>query len=259
VNELNLTFKKVILFSVLSVLLGFGLIYGISRELKPASNFTPGFMGIPASVRLLVYAYDGSNHSDGSSGFVQAFVTITGPESPITVAAAVGNDTVIDKTFVNETYNGTTTTDLQSPLIFSVLPGEYSVVAICSSAQPQTETLNVTGSGLYLDVFLNFGSVPLPPLGHILVLAWYTGNNSTSFQFSSLVQASITINGSESHDGTTTIDPYDPLIFTVAQGEYTVVGAYGSSQPQTEIVNVTAGRYSPVELVFGEAPFAPPF
>lgn len=245
VNELNLTFKKAVLLSVLCVLLGVGMIYGISYEFQPAPKFTPPLMAPLYSSRLLVYAYDGDNHSDGSS-FVQASVTITGPHSPITMPVYAGNNSTIVKTFVNETYNGTTTTDPQSPLLFWVLPGEYSVVATYGLNQPHIETLNVTPPGGYCDLFLNFGSVPLPPLGHIIVTAWYTGNES-----SPLVQASITISGPESHGGTTTPNYLEPLVFTVAPGEYTVVGTYGSAQPQTKIVKVIAGRSSSADLIFG--------
>ena len=242
-----------------SVLLGAGLIYGIRYEFKPSSRFTPPLMAPLASTRLLVLAYDGNNHSDANSSFVQASVTIIGPQSPLIVPAYVGDDSTIIETFVNETFNGTTTTDPQSPLIFTVPPGEYSLVATYGSTEPQTETLNVTPGG-FRDVFLNFGSVPLPPLGHIFVTAWCAGGGSINniTQTSLLVQASITIRGPESHNGTTTIDYYDPLIFTVAPGEYTVVGTYGSWPPQTETVDVTAASGSAAVFIFGDEPWRPP-
>jgi hypothetical protein len=249
VNALNLTFKKVILLSVLTVLLGVSFVYAIGYEFKPksstqtgptSSTFTPtGFIppGIAPfySGHLVIFAYNGSNQSDGSSSFVQASVTVTGSES----------------------HNGTTTTDSQNPLIFTVTPGEYSVFGTYDSASPQNETVNVT-SGSYCDAFLNFGSVRLPSLGHILVTAWYTSKQSSGELLSYFVQASVTVTGSESHNGTTTTDYYDPLIFTVTPGEYSVFGTYDSASPQNVTVNVTPGSYSGVFLSFGNSPFPPP-
>ncbi len=267
VNELNLTFKKLVLLSVLTVLLGVSLVYAIGYEFKPksstqtgptSSTFTPPGIAPLCSGHLLIFAYDGSNHSDGGSSFVQASVTITGPEFPITVPVFVGNGSTITKTFVNETLNGTTTTDQQSPLMFTVAPGQYSVFGTYSSAQPQNETVDVT-PGSYCDAFLNFGSLPLPPLGHIIVTAWYTGNQSSGDSQTRLVQASVTITGPESHNGTTNdTDYYNPLMFTVAPGQYSVFGTYSSAQPQNETVDVTAGSYSAAVLIFGDAPWRPP-
>ncbi len=240
---MNLTFKKAILLSVLTVLLGVSLVHALGLEFKPrnsaqaglGSTFAPPGMMPSFAGYLLIFGYDGDNQSVGSSSFVQASVTITGPE-----------------------YNGTTSTDPQNPLRFVLMPGEYSVFGTYSSATPQNVTVKVT-SGSLCDAFLNFGSSPLPPLGHILVEAWYTGNQSSGDSQTDFVQASVTITGPESHNGTTNdTDYYDPLMFTVAPGEYSVFGTYDSAQSQNETVDVTAGSCSAAVLIFGDAPWNPP-
>ena len=258
---MNLTFKKLILLSVLTVLLGVSLVYAMGYMFKPKSslqtgstysNFTPPAIASMAPIipiftsKVLVFAYSGD-------GFVQASVTITGPKSP--------NPPLYNGAPVNvTTLNGTTSTDLQNPLFFDyVWPGVYSVSGTYQSAPPQNITVNVA-SGSYCDVFLNFGSVPLPPLGHIFVAAWYTGNKSggASQTISILVQASVTITGPESHNGTTNGSFYSPLMFTVPPGEYSVFGTYDSWPSQMETVNVTAGSGSVAGFVFGDEPLRPP-
>jgi hypothetical protein len=261
-DELSLTFKKMILFSVLTVLLGVSLVYAMGYMFKPKNslqtsstsyNFAPpgiasvAPMAPPFRSKVLVFAY-----SDG--GFVQASVIITGPESPNPPSY---NGAPINVTMLN----GTTTTDLQNPLMFDGMwPGTYFVFGTYESAPPQNVTVNVA-VGSYCDVFLDFGSLPLPALGHIFVMAWYTGNQSIGDSQTTLVQASITITGPESLNGTTNgpdTDFWSPLMFTVAPGEYSVFAAYNSWPQQMETVNVTAGSGSAAVFSFGDEPWRPP-
>jgi hypothetical protein len=262
VNELNLTFKKLILLSALTVLLGVSLVYAMGYMFKPKSslqtgstsyNFTPPAIGAMASIappfrsKVLVFAYSGD-------GFVQAPVMIVGPKSP--------NPPSYNGAPINVTaFNGTTSTDLQNPLMFDGMwPGVYYVSGTYKSAPAQNATVNAA-VGSYCDVFLNFGSVPLPSLGHIFVTAWYTGNQSSGYSQTTLVHASVTISGPESHNGTThgpDTDFWSPLMFTVAPGEYSVFGTYNSWPQQVETVNVTAASGSAAVFIFGDAPFGPP-
>ena len=237
-NELNLTFRKVILLSVLTVLLGVSLVYAIGYEFKPKSSTSsrpPGGLAIPIDAHLFVFAYSGDS-------FVQASVTITGPESP---NPAFDNGTLVNAT----TLNGTTSTNLQNPLRFQVWPGVYSVFGTYGSAPPQNATANVMEIGSYGEVVLNFGSSPAPPLGHIVVSAWYWGESSGSF-----VHASVTITGPEYHYGTIRASDSDPSVFTVKPGVYSVFGTYGSAPPQSATVNVTAGGFAGALLDFSSNP-----
>jgi hypothetical protein len=240
VKKLNLTFKKVVFFSVISVLLGVSLVYvlGLAVKLQTGSPSTASPTGVPPSgFQLLIFAYNGDNQSVSSSGFVQASVTVTGPEN----------------------YSGTTTTDPQNPLRFLVEPGEYFVFGTYSSAVPQNATVGVNSRSLYIyDVFLNFGSSAVPPFGHIIVTAWNITKLSGGEFLSHAVEASVTVTGPENYSGTTTTDLRYPLIFTVAPGEYTVFGTYGSFPTQNQIVDVSKGSSKGVDLFFEDAPFPPP-
>lgn len=257
VNELNMTLRELIVLSLLTVLLGVGLVYTMGYMFKlPSSQrtsstsyaYVPPIIGssapmaIPLSGKVLVYAY-----SDGD--FVQASVTISGPESP---------NPYLNKPVNVTTLNGTTSTDLQNPLVFDGMwPGVYSVLGTYGSAPPQNETVNVPNLS-YCDVLLNFGSVPLPSLGHIFVTAWCTGNKSSDNSQTTLVQASVTIVGPESHNGTTNDSFLSPLMFTVAPGEYSVFGTYKSWPQQMQTVNVTAASGVAAVFIFGDQPWHPP-
>lgn len=243
-SELNLTFKKVILLSVLMVLSGVSLVYALSLEFKLGNSTqtgpTPYIFALPSmqhslASELLIYGYDGDNQSSGSSSFVQASVTITGTEY----------------------HNVTTSADPQTPLKVRLMPGEYSVSGTYGSTKPQNVTVKVTSGSVY-DAFLNFGSSPLPPLGHIVIVAWYTGVQSNGDFESLTVRASVTIAGPQQYSSTTSTDLDDPLILTVTPGEYLVFGTYGSAIPQNETVSVAAGGYIGAPLFFGDATFFPP-
>ena len=211
--------------------------------IPPITGSSAPMAGLLSS-KILVYAY-----SDNS--FVQASVTITGPESP---NPSLDNGAPVNIT----TRNGRTSTDLQNPLIFDgVWPGVYTVSGTYGSAPPQNKTVDVH-PGSYGDVLLNFGSVPLPSLGHIFVTAWYTGNKSSGSSQTTLVQASVTIIGPESHNGTTNGSFWSPLMFTVAPGEYSVFGTYGSWPQQMETVNIGAASGTGAVFIFGDQPWHPP-
>jgi hypothetical protein len=259
VEELVLTFRKLVLLSVLTVLLGVSLVYMMGYIFRVQSSqqtkstwytYAPPLIGpyapmaSPLSGKLLVYAYSGGNS-------VQASVTITGPQDP---NPPLNNSVPVGVT----TLNRTTSTDLQNPLIFDGMwAGKYSVIGTYGSEPPQNETVKVP-VGDYCDVFLNFGSVSLPPLGHIFVAAWYTGNKSRGDSQTISAYASVTISGPESHNGTTNASFWSPLMFTVAPGEYSVVGMYESWPLQKQTVSVTAGSGSPVVFIFGDEPWHPP-
>jgi hypothetical protein len=245
VSELILTFKKVILLSMLMVMLGVTVVYALGLELKIGSStrlgptsptFVPPGMQHPLTSELLIYGYDGDNQSSVSSSFVQASVTINGTEYP----------------------NVMTSADPQNPLRVWLMPGQYSVSGMYGSAIPQNVTVNLTTSGTAYDAFLNFGSSPLPPLGQVAIYAWYSGIQPSG-DFESLpVRASVTIAGPQEYNGTTSTDLDDPLILTVTPGDYLVFGMYGSAIPQNETVSVAAGSFIGVALFFGDATFSPP-
>jgi hypothetical protein len=131
-----MTFKKLILLSALTVLLGVSLVYAMSYEFKPSP-------WLPSTGTLSVSAYHAVKQPDGSyaGSYVQVPVTVTGPES----------------------HNGTTTTDGWNPLNFTVVPGQYTVSGTYENITPVTVTANVS-AGSDVNVFLNFGSSPPPPL-----------------------------------------------------------------------------------------------
>jgi hypothetical protein len=203
VNELNLSFKKLILLITLTVILGISLVYGLSYEFAPESSPqrtretsgssssgssssgssssgsapAPG-LAILADGHLRVFAYYAVEQPDGSyqGGFVQSSVAVIGPEN----------------------FTGTAATDVQNPLTFTVnKDGRYSVLGTYGSLPPQNVTIqlgmerhwymsngtlkygyNDTGwfeplNGGYFWVVLNFGSSPPPPVSTISVSAYY--------------------------------------------------------------------------------------
>ena len=179
-------FKKPILPLAFIVLLGVSLVYAIAYEVKPenlaqtfptsGSDFQPracalrqdryAILPINSVIPgfLIVWAWYAVKQPDGSyvGSYVQALVTITGPESQ----------------------NGTTTTDPWNPLVFTVPPGEYSVVGTYDSAPQQNATVDCWpeygGS-----VFLDFGGPP-PPLTFGVVVAGVTSSKSVVGQGYSL-------------------------------------------------------------------------
>jgi len=129
-----MTFKKFMLFSALTVLLGVGTVYALSCEFKPESPIPTGTLYVSA-----IYAVE---QPDGSyiGGYVQVLVTVIGPEN----------------------HTGITTTNPWHPLNFTVAPGQYSVSGTYDSTAPQTVTVNVS-AGYFALALLNFGSSPPPP------------------------------------------------------------------------------------------------
>lgn len=134
VNELNMTFRKLVLFSALTVLLGVGVVYALSYEFEPSP--LPPSKGV-----ISVSAYYAVKQPDGSyeGSYVQVPVTVTGPES----------------------HDGTTVTDGNNPLNFTVTPGQYSVSGTYGNATPPAVTANVS-AGSYVKIVLNFASSPPP-------------------------------------------------------------------------------------------------
>lgn len=239
-----MSFRKFLLFSVLTALLGFSLVYALSIEYTPGSTTKTGFSSprpgtiISLATYLLVFAYDGDNVSSGSLGFVQASVAIDGTG-----------------------YNGTTSADLQNPLIFTLShTGVYSVSGVYNSSVLQNVSVQVTSLGGVFDAFLNFGSSPLPPLGHIWIEAWGT-SQGPNYLTSGPVQASVSISGPEQHNGTTAsahaLPPEGGLIFSVQPGNYTVSVTYGS-ETQNETLSVEAGQTLPCCFWFGDDGMRPP-
>jgi len=131
---LNMTLKKLILISALTVLLGVSVIYALSYELRPS-------LSVPSSGTISVSAYHTVKQPNGSyeESYVQIPVTVTGPES----------------------HNGTTVTSGNNPLNFTVAPGQYSVSGTYENATPLVLTANVS-AGSYVKVLLNFAYSPPP-------------------------------------------------------------------------------------------------
>ena len=96
-----------------------------------------------------------------------------------------------------------------------------------------------------------------PAAGHLRVFAYYGTEQSDGSYIGSYVQASVTVAGPESHIGTTTTDPRNPLNFTVVPGQYSISGTYDSTMPQNGTANVLAGSYRDVYLNFGSTPLPP--
>lgn len=288
---MSISLRTLILVSALTVLLGVSLVYTIRYEFAPKNTpqtsptstggqlsgshyagvpaldlygnpegFAPGLY-TPTKARLVVFAY-----SSDAGGYVQASVTITGPKPVNGTMLRVPNLikwtngsigwTLTLKAVTEESFNGTTMADLQNPLIFTVWPGVYSVFGTFGSAPPQNETVNLT-DGSYGDIYLNFGSSPPQPMGHLIVDAW-------DCDVENFVHASVTITGQESLSATTTGIETNPSVFTVLPGVYTVTGAYDSAPLQTETatgrygsaatVNVTAGEFDFIFLIFNRPP-----
>jgi len=302
---LNLPFKKLILLITLTVILGISLVYGLSYEFagenspqktressgsssassSPSSSSYSGSssrsvpapgLAIQQDGHLRVFAYYAVKQPDGSyqGGFVQSSVTVIGQEN----------------------FTGTTTTDVQNPLTFTVNEdGRYSVLGTYGSLPPQNVTIelgmdphmyisnrtlkygyNASWSeplgGGYFWVVLNFGSSPPPPIGTVSVSAYYespeTGwameyengswkNVTTNGYEYSLVEASVVVTGPENFTGMTIANTFNPLTLTVIPGQYSVTVTYGSLAPQNETINVLDGDYCPVTMWFGSGPLPP--
>ena len=247
------------------VVLGIAMVYGIRFEFqprtasKPASKSTSGQastspsvggpMAISAFSNVLVFAYAGS-----AEGFVQTSVTIAGP---LVNGTAMENQTLISNgtSYYVDSFNGTTTADLQNPLILQLFPaGVYTLSATYGSAPPQNLTLNVTGFGVIYQAVFNFGSSPMPPMGHLLVETWATTNGTNGTFYSSIVQASVAIIGPESFNATLLSSENPFSIFTVATGAYTITATYASFPQQTDTANVTDGGVAGAYFFFGGPP-----
>ena len=257
---MNISFRRLILISVLMALLGVGLVYGIRYEFQPRnSRQTPTIvqspdLPVPVTSDLLVFAY-----SSDAGGFVQASVTITGPELNGTTIQIPTNPTPNSTAYVTiseESFNGTTTTDLQNPLTFNGYPGLYSVSGTYDSAPPQNMTVNMTELG-FSEVVFNFGSSPPPPLGHLFVCAFNSVMQPDGSVTGGFVQASVNITGPESLNATIRDSQVNPSVFTIVPGVYTVVATYGSAALQSETANVTAGSFAGAFFWFGSN--SPPY
>jgi hypothetical protein len=114
---------------------------GAGDDIEVVLDF--GVSSAPSFTSMSIVAFYTPNSTSGiveCSNLVQASVTVTGPEF---------------------SYNGTTTTSWDNPLMLTVEPGEYLVSATYESVT-QYSTLNVTSTGGA--VWFNFGSSPwLPP------------------------------------------------------------------------------------------------
>ena len=290
VNKLRLTFKKVVLFSVLVVMLGVSMVYSINYgfnvnyESKPEkvkqvffaspdqipSPLLPPIHPGPNLGYLLVFAYSGTIQPDGNytGSFVQASVTVTGP-LPDTNNYTGTTTAELKNSFIIGGW-GESTTDLQNPLIFPLSPGEYYVSGTYGSAQ-QNATVDVQG---WASVVFNFGSSPFPTFYILSVEAWYTPPETYynilhaspgediyiagGINGSTPVQASVTVTGMESYDGMTITHPYEHLVFILEPGEYLVSATYDSEKQYT-IVNMESGESNLIRFSFGSSePFLPP-
>lgn len=244
---MNVSFTRLVLISALMVVLGVAMVYGMRYEFQPRTtlkansestsvqtNSYPlagGPTPVPVVSYVLVFAYAGNDE-----GFVQASVTIAGP---LVNGTAMENQTLVSNgtIYYLRSFNGTTTTDLQNPLLLQLFPaGVYTLSATYGSSPPQNLTLNVTGYGSQYQAVFNFGSSPPPPMGHLLVEAFVTSNG-----YGTYVPASVTITGPESFNATLI---GGASMFTVAPGAYTITATYGSFLQQTDTANVTDGGFA---------------
>lgn len=256
---MNISFTRLVLISALIVLLGVAMVYGMRYEFqprttsKPSSESTSGQtnsyssagapgLATPADSYVLVFAYDG-----GSQGFVQASVTIAGVTlvSPFVNGEPIENQTLVSNgtIYYLSSFNGTTTTDLQNPLILQLFPaGVYALSATYGSSPPQNLTLDVTGFGSYYQAVFNFGSSPPPPMGHLLIEA-FASTATGGMWVGSFVPASVTITGPESFNTTLGYNGTQG-VYTVPPGAYTITATYGSYPLQTDTANVTDGDFA---------------
>lgn len=222
---------------MLTVFLGISMVYALGYFFKPEDLGSRPFGAILVQGHLFVFAYSGGE-------FVQASVVVTGSETPMISSI---NGTPVSAI----TRNGTTSTDLQNPLRFLVLPGTYFVSGTYGSTSVENVTVGITDDGQYREVVLNFGSSSPPRLGHVIVCAWYSSAGSGSY-----VEASVVITGPESVSGVTRASYPEPAVFTMEPGAYSITGTYGSAPPQSATVDVKAGEFAKVVLYFGgEPPF----
>jgi hypothetical protein len=240
------------------VVLGVAMVYGIRFEFQPSTTSKPssestggqtnsyplggGGLVISALSYVLVFAYDGSGE-----GFVQASIALTGP---LVNGTEMENQTLFSNgtAYYVNSFNGTTTTDLQNPLILQLFPaGVYVLSATYGSASPQSLTLNVTGFGSWYPAVFDFGSSPPPPMGYLLSDAFAENNGVGSF-----VPASVTITGPESINATVDEGNYwGPTVFTLAPGAYTITATYELFPQQTDTANVTDGGFAGAFFCFG--------
>ena len=96
-----------------------------------------------------------------------------------------------------------------------------------------------------------------PSPGYLRVFAFYGTKQPDGSDIGSYVQVFVTVTGPESHAGTTTTDPWNPLNFTLAPGQYFISGTYDSTAPQNGTVNVAAGSHRDVYLNFGSTSLPP--
>jgi hypothetical protein len=192
---------------------------------------------------VLAVAYGGSGE-----GFVQASIAVAGP---LVNGTEMENQTLISNgtRYDVDSFNGTTTTDFQNPLMLMLFPpGVYVLSATYGSAPPQSLTLNVTGWGSWYPAVFNFGSSPPPPMGYLFLSAFASWNGVGSF-----VPAPVTITGPESFNATAGGDN-PPSVFIVPPGAYTMTATYESFPQQTETTNVTDGGYGGAFFCFGGSP-----
>lgn len=279
-KRLIISFKRFALLSAMIVMMSIALVYGIrqfapnSRLQKLQSNGSQAsvlpilpYAAAPSySAQLVIFDYSGD-----AGGLIQAPVIVTGPENlngtttPTGVSVSINwvngtptNETETPIVIAEESYNGTTTTDPQNPLKFTVFPGVYSVFGTYASAAAQNETVTLA-SGDYAEVILNFGYSPAPTLTFISIIAFYTptSNSSTIVECSNLVQASITITGPQfSYNATTSTAWDNPLILTVIPGDYFISATY-DSVTQYSTVNVTSTGGT-AWFNFGSSSWLPP-
>jgi hypothetical protein len=137
------------------------------------------------------------------------------------------------------------------PAALIVLLGVSLVYATTFEVKPENlaQTFSMSSSGL---------QPPYP--GYLIVFAYYGVEQPDGVDVGSLVQALVTIMGPESHNGTTTTDLGNPLIFIVTPGEYSVFATYDSAPQQNATVEVTSGGGGDVFLNFGSTslPTFPP-
>ena len=218
---------------------------------EQTNNYSPGGapMPIPLDSYVLVFAHDGD-------GFVQASVTIAGP---IVNGTELENQTLFSNgtTYDVDSFNGTTTTDLQNPLILELFPeGVYTLSATFESAPVQNLTLKVTGYGSCYQAVFNFGSSAPPPMGHLLISAFASYPYAGGGFVGTFVPASVTITGPAFFNTTLVYNLgfEGSAVFTVPPGAYMITATYGSFQQQTSTANVTDGGFSGAFFCFGGPP-----
>jgi hypothetical protein len=278
VNELNMTLGKVILLSVLIVLAGVGMVYALGYEFTPKNatqtspiaegsanqselNFTLQLqktnysLGEPINITLTFTNISNQTINFTYSMDVFDFLVYNGTNNVIyqwswskifpyymgIIPLAPGEN--FTESFVWPQITGPSTIN-PSMVSLPVSPGTYYIVGQMGTLQ--TTPIQVTISS----------SSPSPSTGTLFVIAFYAVKQPDGSYKGSYVEALITVIGPENHTGITTTDPWNPLNFTVAPGQYSVVGTYDSIT-QNVTVNVSAGSYGVAFLNFGSSPPPP--